>query len=56
MCIFLAVSVPAGLWALRPRETDKVIGDPVGGVDGTRDGGLVDDPVGAKDGTQDGVL
>ena len=54
MTLCLAILVPAGLWALRHRKRDRVVGDPIGGKNGTRGGGLVGDPVGGKDSIQDG--
>ena len=53
MCPCLAVPVPAGQWALRQRGGDRVVGNPVGGEDGTRDGGSEGDPVGGTVGPSD---
>ena len=54
MCLCLVVAVSAKLWPLRPREGNRVVGDPIGGEDGTRVGCSVGGPVGGDDGTRDG--
>ena len=51
----LAIPVPADLRALRHREGDGFVGDPVGGVDGPRDGGSEDGPDGGTVGPSEQI-